>query len=88
MVDGFKFISIAHFRALYVPFLSKSCCSLDLAVSFYDIFTTYLLHSSLQSYIDRFQLLAQSRDIGNQNFVSPHFGFTIIDFDEGANMPY
>ena len=47
MVDGFKFISIAHFRALYVPFLSKSCCSLDLALSFYDIFTTYLLHSSV-----------------------------------------
>ena len=44
------------------------------------------LISSAQSYLVRFQPLAQSHDIEKQNFVSLHFGFIFVDFDEAADM--
>ena len=51
-------------------------------------FAACLPLSSAQSYLVRFQPLAQSHDIGNQNFVSLHSGFIIIDFDDTADMQW
>ena len=70
--------------------LSKSCCSFDLAVPFLFILSAFavcLLLSSAQSYLVKFQSIVQSHHIGYQKFISLHFGFIIIDFDESADMP-
>ena len=50
------------------------------------VFAGCLPVSSAQPYLVRFQLLAQSHDIRNQNSVSLHSGFHIIDFHEAAGM--
>ena len=100
MVHGFDSISITQFPAMICSvsvegFLNRVAHSIQifllliLSKSFlFNLcaFDACLPLSSAQSYLVRFQLLAQSHDIGKQNFVSLHSGFIIIDFDEAASM--
>ena len=93
MVYGFDSISITQFPAMICSVSAKGSLNrvahsiqifllLTLSKSFlFNLcaFAACLPLSSAQSYLVRFQPLAQSHDIGNQNFVSLHSGFIIID---------
>ena len=61
---------VAHSIQMFLPLI--------LSKSF--LFVLYAFDACL------FQSFAQSHDIRNQNFVSLHSGFIIIDFDEAAGM--
>ena len=100
MVHGFDSISITQFPALICSASAEVSLNrvahsiqifllLTLSKSFlFNLcaFAACLPLSSAQSYLVRFQPLAQSHVIGNQNFVSLYSGFIIIDFDEVADM--
>ena len=93
MVHGFDSISITQFLAMICSVSVEGSLNrvalLTSGKSFlFNLcaFAACLPLSSAQSYLVRFQPLAQSHDIGNQNFVSLHSGFIIIDFDEAADM--
>ena len=100
MVHSFDSISITQFPAMtcsvsaegsinYVAYSIQIFLLLTLSKSFlFNLcaFAACLPLSSGQSYLVRLQPLAQSHSIGNQNFVSLHSGFIIINFDEAADM--
>ena len=100
MVHSFDSISITQFPAMIcsvsaegslnrVPHSIQIFLVLTLSKSFlisFCAFTGCLPLSSAQSYLVRFQSLAQSYDIEKQNSVSLHSGFIFVDFDEAANM--
>ena len=95
---GFDSIGIGHFPAMVCSISAEGSLNLvahqiqmflllTLIKSFFvSAFDACLPLSSVYSGLVRFQLLAQSHDIENQNFVSLHSGFIIIDFDEAADM--
>ena len=100
MVHGLDSIGIAQFPAIICSISAEGSLNrvahsiqmfflLTLSKSFLFIlcaFDACLPLSSAQLYLVRFQPLAQSHDIGNQNFVSLHSGFITIDFDEAVDM--
>ena len=99
MIHVLYSISTAQFPAMicsvFIRRLSKSCCWLNLAVSYFDFvriifilsaFATCVLLSSVSSYLVRFQPVAHIHFIGNMNSVSLHSGFIIKDFDKAAVM--
>ena len=100
MVHGFDSISITQFPVMICAVsaegsLNRVAHSIQifvlLTLSKLFLFNLCTFAASLplslaQSYLVIFHLLAQSHDIGNQNFVSLHSGFIIIDFDGTADM--
>ena len=100
MVHGFDSIGIARFPTMICSVSAEGSLNrvahsiqmfllLTLSKSFLFIlcaFDACLPLSSAQSYLVRFQPLARSHDIGNQNFVSLHSDFIASDFDKTADM--